>query len=81
MSSHFDVLAVSSPEKMLEEVATHEGVRTASVNMTRSITQAKDLQALWGLYRLFKKEKPTGLYPLAKRKNRGASVGFAMGKG
>ena len=59
MSSHFDVLAVSSPEKMLEEVATHEGVRTASVNMTRSITPAKDLQALWGLYRLFKKEKPT----------------------
>src|SRR5687768_9171732 len=58
MSSFYEVLAVSSPEKMLDEVAVHEGVRTVPVNMTRSITPAKDLQALWSLYRLFKKEKP-----------------------
>jgi glycosyltransferase involved in cell wall biosynthesis len=58
MSAFYDVLAVSSPEKMLEEVAIHEGVRTTSVAMTRSITPLKDLQALWKLYRLFKKEKP-----------------------
>ena len=58
MSAFYDVLAVSSPEKVLEEVAIHEGVRTASVEMTRSITPLKDLQALWKLYRLFKKEKP-----------------------
>ena len=58
MSAFYDVLAVSSPEKMLEEVAIHEGVRTTPVAMTRSITPFKDLQALWKLYRLFKKEKP-----------------------
>lgn len=58
MSAFYDVLAVSSPEKMLEEVAIHEGVRTASVGMTRSITPLRDLQALWKLYRLFRKEKP-----------------------
>jgi glycosyltransferase involved in cell wall biosynthesis len=58
MSSFYDVLAVSSPEKMLEEVAIHEEVRTASVAMTRSITPVKDLEALWKLYRLFRKEKP-----------------------
>lgn len=58
MSAHFDVLAVSSPENMLEEVSIHEGVRTASVYMTRSITPAQDIKALWELYRLFKREKP-----------------------
>ena len=58
MSSFYEVVAVSSPEKMLEEVAIHEGVRTASVGMTRSITPLKDVQALWKLYRLFRKEKP-----------------------
>lgn len=58
MSSFYEVLAVSSPEKTLEEVSKQEGVRTASVSMTRSITPAQDIKALWQLYRLFKKEKP-----------------------
>jgi glycosyltransferase involved in cell wall biosynthesis len=58
MSNHFDVLAVSSPEKLLEQVGAREGVRTQPVAMTRAITPVKDIQALWKLYRLFKKEKP-----------------------
>ena len=59
MSDHFDLLAVSSPDKLLEQVGTREGVRTAPVTMTRAITPVKDLKALWNLYRLLKKEKPT----------------------
>jgi len=58
MSNHFEVLAVSSPDKMLEQVAVREGVRTAPVTMTRAITPVKDIKALWKLYRLLKKEKP-----------------------
>lgn len=58
MSHHFEILAVSSPGKELEEVGRNEGVRTVPVAMTRSITPLKDLKALWRLYRLFKKEKP-----------------------
>lgn len=58
MSRHFDVLAVSSPDKELEQVAKQESVRTESVQMTRSITPVQDLKSLWKLYRLFKKEKP-----------------------
>lgn len=58
MSDHFDVLAVSSPGRTLDEVGRSEGVRTAAVTMTRSITPLKDLKALWRLYRLFKKERP-----------------------
>jgi glycosyltransferase involved in cell wall biosynthesis len=59
MSSYFEMIAVSSPGKVLEEVSNQEGVRTASITMTRSITPAKDLQAVWQLYRLFKKENPS----------------------
>lgn len=58
MSNHFEVLAVSSPEKTLEQVGIREGVRTAPVQMTRAITPFKDAKALWQLYRLLKKEKP-----------------------
>src|ERR1041384_4504160 len=38
MSNHFDLLAVSSPDKLLDQVGTREGVRTAPVAMTRAIT-------------------------------------------
>lgn len=58
MSDHFEVLAVSSPDKILEQVGVREGVRTAPVTMTRAITPVKDLKALWQLYKLLKKEKP-----------------------
>jgi glycosyltransferase involved in cell wall biosynthesis len=58
MSDHFEVLAVSSPDKILEQVGVREGVRTAPVTMTRAITPVKDLKALWRLYKLLKKEKP-----------------------
>jgi glycosyltransferase involved in cell wall biosynthesis len=58
MSHHFEVLAVSSPETILEQVGIREGVRTAPIKMTRAITPVKDLKALWKLYRLLKKEKP-----------------------
>jgi glycosyltransferase involved in cell wall biosynthesis len=58
MSDHFEVLAVSSPDKILEQVGIREGVRTAPISMTRAITPVKDIKALWKLYRLLKKEKP-----------------------
>src|SRR5918998_895970 len=58
MSSFFEVLAVSSPGPVLEEVHQQEGVRTAPVLMTRSITPLQDLKAIRQLYRLFKKERP-----------------------
>lgn len=58
MAGHFEVLAVSSPDKVLEQVGAREGVRTAPVTMTRAITPVQDVKALWKLYRLLKKEKP-----------------------
>src|SRR5687767_1614087 len=59
MSTYFEVVGVSSPGKTLAEVSEQEGVRTVGVNMTRAITPVQDLKAIWSLYRLFRKEKPT----------------------
>jgi glycosyltransferase involved in cell wall biosynthesis len=58
MSAYFDILAVSSPNKELEEVGRQEGVNIAPVKMNRSITPLRDMRSLWQLYRLFKKEQP-----------------------
>ena len=58
MSDHFEMLAVSSPDKILEQVGVREGVRTEPIVMTRAITPVKDIKSLWKLYRLLKKEKP-----------------------
>ena len=58
MTDHYNVIAVSSPGKLLDEVGSSEGVRTVSVEMTRAITPIQDIKALWKLFRLFKKEKP-----------------------
>lgn len=58
MSQYYDVVAVSSSGKMLQEVGINEGVRTEAVEMTREITLGKDIRSLWQMYRLMRREKP-----------------------
>lgn len=58
MSSHFEVIGVSSAGEALQEVEKDEGIRVVPVEMTRTISPLKDLKSLWQLYKLFKKEKP-----------------------
>ena len=58
MCQYFQIIGVSSSGSALDEVATHEGIRVESVNMTRQISPFKDLYALWKLIALFKREKP-----------------------
>ena len=58
MSEYYEVKAVSSPGKLLDEVSKREGVETVPVLMTRAITPIGDLKALWKLYRFMKKEQP-----------------------
>lgn len=54
----FEVVAVSSDAKSLQEVQETEKVAVETVEMTRTISPLKDLKALWDFYRLCKKEKP-----------------------
>ncbi len=60
MKEHFEVIGISAgPLRDLEAVGNREGVLTRMVPMTRSITPLKDLKAVWQLYWIFRKEKPT----------------------
>lgn len=54
----FEVVAVSSDAKSLQEVQETEKVAVETVEMTRTISPLKDLKALWDFYRVCKKEKP-----------------------
>ena len=54
----FEVHAVSSPGKLLEEVEAREDIFTHAVELPRRITPLEDFVALLKLYRLFTSLKP-----------------------
>ncbi|MBD5355803.1 MAG: glycosyltransferase family 4 protein [Bacteroides sp.] len=54
----YEVEAISSPGEALKEVKEREGVKTYAVPMERHISPLKDLRSLWGLIKIFRKEKP-----------------------
>lgn len=54
----FEVMGISSGGEALEKVGEQEGVRTISVEMTRTISPLKDLHSVWKLYQIFRREKP-----------------------
>lgn len=58
LSAEYEVVAVSSPGRELDEVARREGVRTVAVPMERHISPIKDLVSLFRLIRLFRRERP-----------------------
>jgi glycosyltransferase involved in cell wall biosynthesis len=60
MSKYFDVIGVSSrDEKHFSEVIEREGIRMFDIEMPRQITPIKDLLALYKMFLLFCKEKPS----------------------
>lgn len=59
MSDYYKVIAISADKPKLEEVGKKEGVEVFEVNLTRKITPIKDLKAVYQLYKILKKEKPT----------------------
>lgn len=54
----FEVIGISSPGEILDEVAEQENIQTIGVVMTRTISPLKDISAVWKLYKIFRKEKP-----------------------
>lgn len=58
MKPFYEVIAISSPGILLNEISNKEGISVFGVEMTRRITPIKDLLAVWHLYNYFKKEKP-----------------------
>ena len=58
LSAYYDVVAVSSPFKELQEIHEREGVRCEAVAMERHISLIKDIKSLVAMYKLFRKENP-----------------------
>lgn len=58
MNNYFEVTAVSSDKKKLEEVGDKEKVCVFYLELTRKITILKDLKAVFNFYKFLKKEKP-----------------------
>ena len=63
----YEVVAVSSPDWRLDEVAEREGVRTVAVPMERHISPLKDLKSLINLVRAFRKERPTMVHSMTPK--------------
>ena len=69
MNNHYEVIGISSNTIDFSRINQNEGIRTISVNMTRSITPLKDLKGLYELYQIFKKEKPFIVHTLKRDYN------------
>lgn len=54
----YEVVVVSSPGEAMETIARREGVRCVAVPMQRHIAPLQDLKSLWGLIKVFRREKP-----------------------
>ena len=58
MSSHYEVVGITSPGKAVNDVINDEGVRVIEIELTRRISPIKDLIALFKVYSVLKKENP-----------------------
>lgn len=67
LSDKYEVVAVSSPDKELKEVAEREGVRTIGVHMERRISVMKDVKSLFQMLKVFKNEKPTMVHSMTPK--------------
>ena len=67
LSEHFEVVAVSSPDKELKWIEEREGVRTIAVPMERHISIVKDLKSLYKMIRVFCKEKPSIVHSMTPK--------------
>ena len=63
----YEVVAVSSPGKELEEIGESEGVRTEAVSMERRIALVQDLKSLFALIWLIRKEKPWMVHTMSPK--------------
>lgn len=63
----YEVVALSSPDKDLEELGRREGVRTIGVAMERHVSPLKDLTSLLHLVRVFRSEKPDMVHSMTPK--------------
>ena len=67
LSQEYEIIALSSPQSELAEVAKREGVKTVAVPMRREIAPVNDLMALWRLIRIFRCERPQMVHSMTPK--------------
>ena len=67
LSSHYEIVALSSPLAELENIRKREGVRTIAVPMQRKIAPFHDLVSLFRLIKVFRKERPDMVHSITPK--------------
>lgn len=67
LSEKYEVVALSSPGKEMEEVAKRENVRTIIIPMERHIFPMKDIISLWRIFKALQIEKPTIIHSMTPK--------------
>ena len=75
LSQWYEVVAVSSPGEVLDEVGAREGVRTVAVPMQRRISLISDLKSLWRMWRVLRQEKPDMIHSMTPKAGLMSMVG------
>ena len=67
LANTYDVVAVSTPDAELREMAEREGIRVIGVPMRRPIAPLRDIVSLWRLIRVFRRERPTMVHSITPK--------------
>ena len=67
LANTYDVVAVSTPDDELREMAEREGIRVIGVPMRRPIAPLRDIVSLWRLIRVFRRERPTMVHSITPK--------------
>lgn len=67
LANTYDVVAVSTPDDELREMAQREGIRVIGVPMRRPIAPLHDIVSLWRLIRVFRRERPIMVHSITPK--------------
>lgn len=63
----YEMVALSSPGKELNELCNYDGFRTIAVPMKRRMAPLQDLMSLWHMIKVFHKEKPDMVHSMTPK--------------
>ena len=67
LSADYEMVAVSSPGKDLDEIAQREGIRCVAVPIERRMAPFKDIVSFFRLVRVFRREKPDMVHSIGHK--------------
>lgn len=67
LSNEYHVVALSSPDPILEEIGNREKVNTIGISMERRMSPFKDLRSLLQLIRVFRTERPDMVHSMTPK--------------